>query len=192
MPKSVAENITFEKIRGWLNDSNAPALSELEKAIYERLDYAYDQLKIEPPSSVVSRLMRKFDISKNQAYRDIRDAQKLLNPINRQDLEWIRNFIIDDALLHIKVARERIDNRSWQKARADLIRIYAIEKSEKATIDPEMLGRNEYFVTINFGSHAEKINLNKLHELPDNRRIQLTDFLFADAQIEDVEFIMNS
>lgn len=187
-----AADVTLDRIRSWLNNPDSETLSETDRQIYDRWDYSYDQLKLEKPSSVINRLMAKFDISKAQAYRDIQNCQKLLNPVNRHDLEWVRNYIIEDALLQMKVAKENVDHKSWQKARADLIRIYQIEKGDNSIIDPELLGRNEYFITINFGAMAEKINMNELHKLPVNRRMELTNFLFADIGIEDAKVILES
>lgn len=187
-----ADNITFDRIRAWLNNPENGELSAKDREIYDRWDFTYDQLKIEKPAAVINRLMAKFDVSKAQAYRDIRSCQRLLNPVNRRDLDWIRNFIVDDAILQIKVARDRLDSKAWQKARADLIKIYAIEKDERAGIDPELLGRNEYFIAINFGDKVEKVNLGELHKLPVNKRTELTEFLFQDIEIEDAKFILES
>lgn len=193
MPKTTkSDHLTLDRIRAWLNEPGSQELSDIDRAIYDRWDYAYDQLKIEKPSAVVNRLIGKFDISKAQAYVDIKNCQTLLNPINRRDLDWIRNFIVEDAMLQIKVAKQRFDLKAWEKARTDLLRIYAIEKEDKAGIDPELLGRNEYYVTINFGNNAEKINLNEIHKLPTNKRVQLTEFLYNDIEAEDAKFILES
>jgi len=187
-----AENLSFDRIRAWLNDPDSGELSDKDREIYDRWDYAYDQLKIEKPAAVISRLMEKFSISKAQAYRDVRSCQRLLNPVNRRDLDWIRNFIVDDAILQIKMARNSLDSKSWQKARADLIKIFAIEKDDKAGIDPELLGRNEYYVAINFGNKVEKINMGELAKLPTNKRMELTEFLFQDIEVEDAKIILES
>jgi len=187
-----AEDITLDRIRAWLNEPGAPELSETDRKIYDRLDFCYDQLKIEKPSSVIRRLIKKFEISQAQAYKDLTNCQKLLNPINRRELEWIRNFIVDDAILQMKVAKDRVDMKAWEKARGDLIRIYAIEKEDKTGIDPELLGNNQYFVAINFGEKAEMIDLNKLHKLPVEKRVKLSEFLYHDIEIEDAKFIMES
>jgi hypothetical protein len=187
-----AEDITFDRIRAWLNEPDAEEISETDRKIYDRWDYAYDQLKIEKPSAVINRLVHKFEISKAHAYKDLHNCQKLLNPINRHDLDWIRNFLIDDAQLQIKVARENVDHRAWQKARSDLIRIWAIEKGEKTGIDPELLGRNEYYVTINFGDKVEKINMNELHKMPVNKRVELTEYLFNDIDTDQAKFMLES
>lgn len=187
-----AEDITLDRIRAWLNDPEAGELNATDRAIYDRWDFAYDQLKIEKPAAVVNRMIKRFEICKAQAYRDIQNCQKLLNPINRHDLDWVRNFIIEDALLQIKVARDRVDSRAWQKARADLIRMYAIEKEDNKGIDPELLGNNEYYITINFGDKLEKINLNELHKMPVNKRVDKTEFLFRDIDVDDAKFILGS
>lgn len=187
-----AEDLTFDRIRAWLNDPEAGELNNLDREIYDRWDFAYDQLKIERPSAVATRIMKKYNVCRAQAYRDIQNCQKLLNPINRHDLEWIRNYIIENAMLQMKVAMENVDHRNWQKARADLLRIYALERSEKQGIDPGLLGRNEYFITINFGDKLEKINMNELHKMPVNKKLELTEYLFNDISTEDAKFILES
>lgn len=193
MAKTIkAEDITLDRIRAWLNDPESGELSDKDREIYNRWDYAYDQLKTEKPAAVVNRLIAKFGVSRPQAYRDIKSCQRLLNPVNRRDVDWLRNFIVDDAILQIKVARDSLDTKAWQKARADLIKIYAIEKDEKAGLDPELLGRNEYFVAINFGDKIEKINLGELHKMPANKRQELTEFLFNDIDEKGAEFILES
>ena len=186
------ENTALEHIQAWLREPGTMELSEKETEIYDRLDYCYDQLKIDRPVVVARKLMQKYGYTDRTAYADIQRCQKLFNPINRRDLEWIRNFIVDDAILQIQVAREKFDQKAWQRARADLLKMYEIDKRDKAVIDPDMLGRNNYFITINFGSEAKKIDMNELHKLPVDKRIKLTEFLFQDVDIEDAKIIMES
>jgi len=191
MPK---EEVTFDKIRAWVNNKDAPELSEAEKRILDRWDYVYDQLKIEKQSAVVNRLMKKYNIKISQAYYDIRNAQKLFNPINRRETDWLRNFIVEDALLQIKAARETNDAKAWQKARLDLIKVYALDKADKDGIDPELLGRNNYYVLINVDNTVQKVDMNKVHELPVDKRLELTsDLLYKELESEEeVDIIMNS
>ena len=187
-----AEDITLDRVRSWLNDPESEELSETDKKIYDRWDFCYDQLKIEKPAAVVNRLMQKYGVSKSQAYKDIADAQRLLNPINRRDLEWIRNFIVDDAILQMKVAKEALDFKAWEKARADLIKIYAIEKSDIAGIDPALLGNNNYYTMININNKTEVIDMSQIYKLPAEKRNQLTEFLFKDIDVQDAEEMMKS
>jgi hypothetical protein len=187
-----AENITLDRIRSWLNDPNSEELSLIDKAIYDRWDYCYDQLKIEKPAAVVNRLMQKFGIQKSQAYKDIYDCQRLLNPINRRDLEWIRNFIVDDAFLRIKLAKEALDFKAWEKACETLVKIYAIEKSDIAGIDPELLGNNQYYTVLNVNNKIEVIDMSQIYKLPADKRNQLCDFLFKDIDVQDAEELMKS
>jgi len=187
-----AEDITLDRVRSWLNDPESEELSETDKKIYDRWDFCYDQLKIEKPAAVVNRLMQKFGVSKSQAYKDIADSQRLLNPINRRDLEWIRNFIVDDAILQMKVAKEALDFKAWEKARGDLIKIYAIEKSDIAGIDPALLGNNNYYTMININNKTEIIDMSQIYKLPAERRSQLTEFLFKDIDVQDAEKMMKS
>jgi len=187
-------DITFDKIRAWINDPNDEGLSESEKRIYARWDYAYDQLKIEKPSAVVNRLCKKFGISHTLAYWDIRQAQRLFNPVIRRETDWIRDVIIEDALLQMQVAKEMLDSKAWREARQDLIKIYAIDKANVDGIDPKNLGKNNYYILVNIDNNVKKLDFNKLNELPVDKRISLTDeFLYKELDSEqEAKDIMNS
>jgi hypothetical protein len=187
-----AEHITLDRIRSWLNDPDSETLSPKDREIYDRWDYAYDQLKIEKPAAVANRLMQKFNIKRSQAFKDILDCQRLLNPVNRRDLEWIRNYIVDDAILQMKVAKEALDFKAWEKARADLIKIYAIEKNDIVGIDPELLGNNQYYIQLNVNNENKVIDMTKIHKLPEKKREELCEFLFQDIDIDDAEEMMKS
>ncbi len=186
-------DVTFDKIRNWINNPDDIGLSESDKRIYTRWDYAYDQLKIEKPSAVVNRLVKKFGISHTLAYWDIRQAQKLFNPVIRRETEWLRDIIVEDALLQMQVAKEMLDSRAWREARQDLIKIYAIDKANVEGIDPKMLGKNNYYILVNINNKVKKLDFNKLNELPVDKRIELTDdFLYKELDSEaEAKDIMN-
>lgn len=189
---SNAADLSYERIRAWLDDPETTELSENDKKIWERLDYAYDQLKITQPANVARRMQKKFGISYSQARRDIRTCERILSPANRRDADWLRNFIIEDAIKQIKSAEEKGDHKSWQRARADLIRMYSLEKDDQGQINPQELGNNTYYVLVNLGHKAEKIDMNKIHKLPEQRKVELTSELFRDIDIEEAKIIQNS
>ena len=192
MPKLATIDVTFDKIRAWVDNPDCDDLSVKDKDILARWDYAYDQLKISKPAQVVNRLIKKFEIKVSQAYLDIRNANKLFNPVNRRSKEWLRNFIVEDAILQMETAKSNLDQRAWQLARQDLIKIYALEKGDEDGIDPSLLGNNNYFIAINIDSKIEKIDYDKLHGMPMERKQELTNFLFPEIEDADVIDIMNS
>ena len=192
MPKLATIDVTFDKIRAWVDNPKSEDLSVKDKDILNRWDYAYDQRKITKPAQVVNRLMQKFDIKISQAYLDIRNANKLFNPVNRRSKEWLRNFIVEDAILQMETAKSNLDQRAWQLARMDLIKIYALEKGDEDGIDPSLLGNNNYFIAINIDSKIEKIDYDKLHGMPMERKQELTKFLFPEVDDAEVIEIMKS
>jgi len=194
MPKqSPAIEVTFDKIRAWLNNSETVELSDNDKKIYERWDYAYDQLKVEKPAAVVQRLKTKFGISTALAYKDLRDCQKLLSPANRRDADWIQNFIIEELMLQIKVGRESLDKTLWQKATENLTKIWQTLKGDTNELDTELLGNNKYFIVIGNKSEVQKIDYDKISELPTEKLVEITDFLFSELESEkEAESIMKS
>ncbi|MEA1971976.1 MAG: hypothetical protein U9N34_01565, partial [Candidatus Cloacimonadota bacterium] len=116
MPKQAILDVTFDRIRQWIDNPEYSDLSEKDKLIWARWDFAYDQLKQETNPVVVNRLMHKFEISQAQAYNDIHNSQKLLSPINRRESSWLRNFLIEDALQRRKYAVETSNQKAWAEA----------------------------------------------------------------------------
>ncbi len=194
MSKPAIIEVTFDKIRNFVDNPDAPELTGSEKTILERLDFAYDQLKYNTTVAVVNRLMRKYEIKRSQAYIDIRNCKRIFNPIHRRDTEWLRNFIVEDAVKQLNIAQKNRNHKAWQLARKDLITIYGIDKKDDEAIDPTLLGHNNYFININVGDNErKKIDYDMLHKLPVNKRHKLTDFLYPELESEvEAEKIMNS
>lgn len=193
MPKPAIIDVTFDRIRQWVDNPDSPELSAKDKEIWERWDFAYDQLKKEKTPAVVNRLMRKFGISNTQAYLDIKNAQKLLSPINRRETDWIRNFLIEDAIERRNYAIETNNQKAWAEASNTILKIYIADKNDQDGIDPKLLGHNNYFIAVNIGGKIEKLDYDKLHKLPIEKRVEYTDFLFPEIENEtEVENIMNS
>lgn len=184
--------LAFEEIQNFVNNPDAPELAPKHKEILKRWDFAYEQLKIEARPVVVKRLMYKFEISERLARMDVRNATLIFAPINRAESEWIRQFIIDDAMQQIKAAKAKGDMKAWEKARQSLIQVYKIDKEDEDKVPVELLGGNQYFFNINFGNKVEKIDLDKAHKLPINKRLELTEFLYQDITDADADEIINS
>jgi len=186
------KEVSLEKLRAWVNNPDTEVLTQQEKDVWERIDYAYDQLKIETPNNVINRLVKKFNITRAQAGKDISMCNTILAPQNRVDTAWMRNFIINDAMLQIRVAQQTLDQKAWAAARDTIAKIYLAELSTQAPIDPELLGGNNYFAIININGEVQKIDLSKVAEMHHTRREKLTEFLFQDITEENAEVIMNS
>jgi len=188
----VAENVSLERLRAWIDNPNTEVLTADEKRIWERIDFAYDQLKTETPREVVNRIVKKFNISRTQATKDIQLCNQLLAPTNRTDIEWMRNFIISDAMLQIKVAQEMLDMKGWAAARDTIMKVYLNELNSQAPIDPELLGRNTYYALININGNVEKLELDKLTGLPREKKEELAQIILEDITPQVAETIMNS
>ncbi|MCF8219667.1 MAG: hypothetical protein K9J21_11900 [Bacteroidales bacterium] len=188
-----AEDITFNRIREWLNDPNPQNLSDKDREIYERWDFAYDQLKYERPAAVVNRIKKKFGVHENTARSDVKNAQRLFNPTLRIEAEWLEKYIIDDAKLQIQAAREAADFKAWNSARNSLIKMYELLKDKQAKIDPNQLGNNQYVLAVNFGDTYQKIDVNKLFSLQNDDKGRITELLYKPIEnTDEAENIMKS
>lgn len=192
MPKVKVDNLPLDRIRAWIENPDTEELSEVDKRILERIDFAYNLLKIEPPHKVIKNIVNRYKVSYDTACRDVEFTNKLWNPRLRITSEWLEQFIINDALSQMKACKQMLDMSTWQKTRADLIKVYTAMIGRQAPIDPQLLGHNNYFLAINFGGQVEKIDANKLNQLPAGKREELAEMLFPDIEDIEVESVMNS
>jgi hypothetical protein len=187
--KALTDNIAA--IRAWIDDKDTANLSEDQKLTLKRWEFAYDQLKTQRITVVISRIMKMFAVSHSTARKDVENCQKIFAPTLRLDNDFIRNFIVEDAMLQIQVARESLNHRAWQLARADLIKIIQMS-NDKEDLDPEMLGNNAYYITVNLGDKAKIIDLAELDKAPRDKKIPLNDILFQEVNQDQAKTIMNS
>jgi len=187
------ENI-YEYIANWVNTPHHPQLNERQQNVFDRMSFAYDQLKLESPTTVVNRIVKKFNVKPSTARMDIQKCQAIFSPQLIRTAEWLENFIIEDAMKQIKVAQELLDMKAWQTARADLIKIYAKKIDRKQKINPSDLGHNQYYITVNFGNkYIEKLDLLKLHEMPIAQKMKrIANYLYQDKDIQEITEIIES
>jgi hypothetical protein len=185
-------DVTFDRIRAYIDNQDSAPLSVKDKELLDRWDFAYDNLKISSRSAVVSRLMKKYDIAQMTAYKDVLSAERLFGAINRRSPEWLRDFIVEDAVKHLRYATETNNDKARIEARNTLLKVYALDKNDVEGIDPKLLGNNNYFIAVNFGDRVEKINYDKLMEMPTEKKMKMTDFLFQDIDDVECEKIMQS
>lgn len=191
MPRKKTEELTLDRLRAFVN-GDYDKISDKDKKILLRLDFAYDQLKNETRANTVKRIVWKFKVSERQAQVDVKDCLRLFVPINRVDVEWLGNFIIEDAKLQLLGARAEGNHNARIKARAHLMKMFIVAKSEQSEIDPDMLGNNNYYVVVSNGDKMIQFNLDELNSLPLNKKMEITeDILFEEIDEEKAKLMMN-
>ena len=114
-------------------------------------------------------------------------CQRLFAPSMGYDIDFLKNFIITDALQQIKIATTgTINHKAWTEARNTLVKMYTLDKQDGEQISPEMLGHNTYIVTLPDDNKIIKQNLFEMDKLSATRRDEIVSKLFSD-DITEIE-----
>jgi hypothetical protein len=196
MPKAIAaEKTSYDRIREWLTipDEDRSRLPKADREIFNRWDFADNQLRRFPRKrQVVDVIMKKFGGSISRAYNDVYQAQRLFASVHPLNKEWIRNWLIEDILIAIELAKKAGDRKALASEHNNLLKAAALEKMEEQKVDPEILSQHNFYIVVQNGKTHYKYNLESFQSLPLSTRNKIVKEL--DQEITDVEAIeiMNS
>jgi len=194
MPKflPVADS-SLDKIKKWVQDPETSRISESDKKIFDRLDFADTQLRRKPRKKEVANLIvAKYGITLRQAYNDIWSAQKLFGSVYPINKDWWRNWLIDDILLLIDSSKATKDLKSWASAQANLIKALALDQKDDPNVDPEILGKHNFYTVININNKTIKLNMQDFQKIPVSYRKKVIDALNIPIDESDAVEIMRS
>ena len=185
---------TFNRLRSFMNSDDGE-LAHKDKIILERWKFAYDQLQIEKKHHVALRLQKIYPISQSLAYKDINNARKLFNPLNRHDIEferiWLVNMIKGDILTAQKIAnierRLRLTDRLYER----YYKALGLDKDEIERIDPELLGGNTLVAQFNLNNTVINMNLDENRVIPKALKDELMTAMYEDISIEDAQILID-
>jgi len=191
MARQNLDDIPVHRLRAFV-DGRHDQLLPGEQEVLSRLSFAYDQLKYESAKTTAARLQQKFGISVRQAFYDIQRCKTLFNPIFKADIDWLENFILEDAKCQMVSAKAEGNHSAWMGARTHLLKMYAMLKANDTGFDIDKMGNNNYYVVVASDNKAIKLDLDKVHELPINERVELShSILLREIDAEEAELIMN-
>lgn len=195
MPREALNSDTsFNKIRNWLNNPEAPSLSVKDKEIFERLKFAYDQLQIENKKNVVSRMMKFFNLGQSQAYIDVENSIKLLNPINKQDKELMRIWLVNDIRKNIMSANQIQDQdkkfKLLEKLYERFYKALGLDKDEENKIDPEMLGNNTLLAQFIVDKRKYTVNFDKMDSYKPETREKIIESVMHEISDKEAANLM--
>ena len=187
--EQVREN-DFEAITEYLTTGNSTALTEQQQRILERLRTAHAVMRKYPRKSVaVLKLQARFpEISKEQAYCDIRNACRLWNKYDPVDRDFLEGWFLDWLM------REIADPATSDGARAKNLATLQkfLSQLPPQKIDPKLMEANQIYVQFNINNKQVKIPETVLMKLPDDIRRQLLGSLDDEITEETACEIINS
>ncbi|MBR3577370.1 MAG: hypothetical protein IKN98_01165 [Bacteroidales bacterium] len=180
----------FEAVSEYFTTGNTTALTETQQRILERLRTAHAIMRKYPRKSVAAlKLQARFpEISKEQAYCDIRNACRLWNKYDPVDRDFLEGWFLDWLM------REISDPSTSDNARAKNLATLQkfLSQLPPQKIDPKLMETNQIYVQFNINNKQVKIPETVLMKLPDDIRRQLLGSLDDEITEETACEIINS
>ena len=180
----------FEAVSEYFTTGSTTALTETQQRILERLRTAHAIMRKYPRKSVAAlKLQARFpEISKEQAYCDIRNACRLWNKYDPVDRDFLEGWFLDWLM------REISDPSTSDNARAKNLATLQkfLSQLPPQKIDPKLMEANQIFVQFNINNKQVKIPEAVLMKLPDDIRRQLLGILDDEITEETACEIINS
>ena len=187
--EKIREN-DFEAISEYFTTGSSGGLTEAQQRILERLRTAHAIMRKYPRKSVAAlKLQARFpEISREQAYCDIRNACRLWNKYDPVDRDFLEGWFLDWLM------REIADPATSDNARAkDLATLQKfLSQLPPQKIDPKLMESNQIFVQFNINNKQVRIPEAVLMKLPLDIRRQLLGSLDDEITEETACEIINS
>ena len=180
----------FEAICEYYTTGGSASLTERQQRVLERLRTAHAVMRKYPRKSVAAlKLQARFpDISREQAYCDIRNACRLWNKYDPVDRDFLEGWFLDWLM------REIADPATSDNARAkDLATLQKfLSQLPPQKIDPKLMESNQIYVQFNINNRNVAIPESVLMKLPADIRRQLLGSLDDEITEETASQIINS
>ena len=180
----------FEAICEYYTTGGSASLTERQQCVLERLRTAHAVMRKYPRKSVAAlKLQARFpEISREQAYCDIRNACRLWNKYDPVDRDFLEGWFLDWLM------REIADPSTSDNARAkDLATLQKfLSQLPPQKIDPKLMESNQIYVQFNINNRNVAIPESVLMKLPADIRRQLLGSLDDEITEETASQIINS
>ena len=187
--EKIREN-DFEAISEYFTTGDSGGLTDAQQRILERLRTAHAIMRKYPRKSVAAlKLQARFpEISREQAFCDIRNACRLWNKYDPVDRDFLEGWFLDWLM------REIADPATSDNARAkDLATLQKfLSQLPPQKIDPKLMESNQIFVQVNINNKQVRIPEAVLMKLPVDIRRQLLGSLDDEITEETACEIINS
>jgi hypothetical protein len=197
MSRPALEETKFELIKAHVLDPDNSPLSAEKYELLERVISASKVLDKNPiQKQAVAIHQQKYpNISRTQAYEDLRLAVRLFNTLHTFDYDMWRTWLINDIVQNILICRNtksEKDRRIIAMEHANLIKVIG-EKPEELP-DPKRTEKHQFYILIQNNNQQLKVDLNNLKDLPISALQELSRAIYGGTEITeaDAEVIMKS
>jgi hypothetical protein len=170
--EQVREN-DFNTISEYYTTGESTALTEKQQEILERLRTAHAILRKYPRKSIAAlKLQARYpDLSREQAFVDIRNACRLWNKYDPVDRDFLEGWFLD--WLMKEIANPAGSDTARAKNLSTLQKYLALHPPVK--IDPKLMESNQIFIQFNVNGRSMTLSEELIAKLPTELRRQLMD-----------------
>ena len=197
MSRPALEESKYELIKAHVLDPDNSPLPREKLELLERVISASKVLDKNPiQKQAVAIHQQKYpDVSRSQAYEDLRLAVRLFNTLHTFDYDFWRTWLINDIVQNILICRNtksEKDRRIIAIEHANLIKVIG-EKPEELP-DPKRTEKHQFYILIQNNNQQIKVDLNNLKDLPTSALQELSRAIYGGTEITeaDAEEIMKS
>jgi hypothetical protein len=197
MSKLALADTRYELIKAHIIDPDNSPLSKENQFILERILCAAKILDKNPTikTAVALHKVKYKEISRSQAYEDIKLAMKLYNTIHTFDFDFWKIWLMNDIVKNIERARNIGSHHALKVIaleHANMIK--AIGEKPENMDDPLRNEKHAFYILVQNNNTTVKLDIDNLHKLPDGTLRELNKALFSGKEItiEEAEQEMNS
>jgi len=196
MKRSLEEQ-KYELIRAHVLQPGESPLNQEQQQMLDRIVSLSKVLDKNPvqKQAVAIHQAKYPDISRTQAYQDLRFATRMFNTFYTFEYDFWQTWLINDIIANISECRRKDthqDRKTIAQEHANLIR--AIGEKPENLPDPLRNEKHQFYILVNVRNETLKVDLNNLHKLPAETLQELNRALFAGGEIteEQAAEIINS
>lgn len=192
MSKKALEDQNFEMIKAHVLDPENSPLPAEQQEMMDRWIAAAKILDKNPvQKNAVALLRAKFpNISRAQAYVDVKNAMRLFNSLHTFDYDFWHQWLLNDIAEHIQACKAVGDRKNWAVAHKNLIN--AIGERQETEMDPRLIEKHQIVVPIQINNETYNVDFAQLLKIPMDKRKVVTDALFEEIDDETAENHFNS
>jgi len=195
----LSADTTFDEIQEYYLTEDI-VLSEKKSEIRERWETIHAlQLEYESDRDIISIMQNRFGISEGQAYRDMRNSEKLFGNLRVSNKEILRHLVTESAKQMYKVAKETADLKHIDKALTLIIKANNLDKEDIDLPDPakvqppiQVIQLSMDFLNSRFASVIDEGAKKKINEvLAKVEKLLAENYIenFLDVDTIDIPFI---
>jgi hypothetical protein len=140
LPRIKTGDSSFDRLYAYYKDPQKYPLTENQNALKDRWLAAFTlRQNFHSREQCVNVIMEKFDISRAQAYRDIKNAERLFGNVMKAEREGSLAILLEYSHKYLQMAIKAKDLKSIGKALELMGKYSEIDKDTAINFNPEKL-----------------------------------------------------